>query len=252
MVPPIYPGQEVPLSRVGLQQTYVSYKDGVETFVIRPGFTGKVDEFGMLIPFPTPPAIRKVPLCGALSADELSYYEKTLAEKNIKTDSDGLNEYLSGLHPNEQQQQRAMQLIEALGTTDSFAKREDAMAKLLVLPILPNEELIAAASGNDPEIRWRARTILKLGKPESDRVLYAAFKTIDENTLAGVAAELIRAIPLCDKKIVWEFSEPGAVDAFRLANGNTLITGNTRFIEVAPDKSVVWTQIGCRYGTARR
>ncbi|MCH7729666.1 MAG: hypothetical protein IH991_24820, partial [Planctomycetes bacterium] len=62
MVPPIYPaGQQTPIARVGLQQTYVFYKDGVETFVIRPGFTGKVDEFGMLIPFPTPPAIRKVP-----------------------------------------------------------------------------------------------------------------------------------------------------------------------------------------------
>ena len=62
MVPPIYPsGQPIPLARVGLQQTYAFYKDGVETFVIRPGFTGKVDEFGMLIPFPTPPAIRKVP-----------------------------------------------------------------------------------------------------------------------------------------------------------------------------------------------
>ena len=40
MVPPIYTGQDVPLTRVGLQQTYVFYKDGVETFVIRPGFTG--------------------------------------------------------------------------------------------------------------------------------------------------------------------------------------------------------------------
>jgi hypothetical protein len=28
--------------------------------VIRPGFKGKVDEFGMLIPFPSPPALRKV------------------------------------------------------------------------------------------------------------------------------------------------------------------------------------------------
>ncbi|MEK6239430.1 MAG: hypothetical protein N2C14_32330 [Planctomycetales bacterium] len=36
------------------------FKDGVETFVIRPGFQGKVDEFGMLIPFPNPPALRKV------------------------------------------------------------------------------------------------------------------------------------------------------------------------------------------------
>ena len=47
--------------RIGLQQTYVFYKDGIETFVIRPGFQGKVDNFGMLIPFPTPPSLRKVP-----------------------------------------------------------------------------------------------------------------------------------------------------------------------------------------------
>ena len=61
MVPPIYNGQGPPITRVGLQKTYVFYKDGVETFVIRPGFSGKVDEFGMLIPFPSVPAIRKTP-----------------------------------------------------------------------------------------------------------------------------------------------------------------------------------------------
>ena len=61
MVPPIYQGPGNPITRIGEQQTFVFYKDGVETFVIRPGFQGKVDEFGMLIPFPTPPAIRKVP-----------------------------------------------------------------------------------------------------------------------------------------------------------------------------------------------
>lgn len=60
MVPPIYIGDVSPIARVGLQQTYVFHKDGVETFVIRPGFTGKVDNFGMLIPFPNPPALRKV------------------------------------------------------------------------------------------------------------------------------------------------------------------------------------------------
>ena len=61
MVPPIYTGQGVPITRVGEQMTYVFFKDGIETLVIRPGFQGKVDEFGMLIPFPSPPAIRKVP-----------------------------------------------------------------------------------------------------------------------------------------------------------------------------------------------
>ncbi len=61
MVPPIYTGKGAPITRIGLQQTYVFYKDGVETFVIRPGFQGKVDNFGMLIPFPSAPALRKVP-----------------------------------------------------------------------------------------------------------------------------------------------------------------------------------------------
>ncbi len=61
MVPPIFVGNVSPISRIGLQKTYVFYKDGIETFVIRPGFQGNVDNFGMLIPFPNPPALRKVP-----------------------------------------------------------------------------------------------------------------------------------------------------------------------------------------------
>jgi hypothetical protein len=60
MVPPISVQDVTPITRIGDQMTYVFFKDGIESFVIRPGFSGKVDEFGMLIPFPTPPAIRKV------------------------------------------------------------------------------------------------------------------------------------------------------------------------------------------------
>ncbi len=61
MVPPVYIGPGPAITRIGLQKTYVFFKDGLETFVIRPGFRGKVDNFGMLIPFPSPPAVRKVP-----------------------------------------------------------------------------------------------------------------------------------------------------------------------------------------------
>src|SRR5438876_8336104 len=60
MVPPIYVNDNTSLVRVGDEQTYVFHKDGVETFVIRPGFKGKVEDFGMLISFPAPPALRKV------------------------------------------------------------------------------------------------------------------------------------------------------------------------------------------------
>jgi len=61
MVPPIYTGQGQPIERVGAQKTYVFYRDGVESVAIRPGFRGKVDEFGMLIPFPSVPELRKLP-----------------------------------------------------------------------------------------------------------------------------------------------------------------------------------------------
>ena len=51
----------VALSRAGPQKTYVFFKDGIETIVIRPGFSGRLSEFGMLVALPSPPAIRKVP-----------------------------------------------------------------------------------------------------------------------------------------------------------------------------------------------
>ena len=60
MVPPIWLGEGTPIRRVGVQKTYVFYKDGMESIVLRPGFEGKVEEFGMLIPFPSPPELRKV------------------------------------------------------------------------------------------------------------------------------------------------------------------------------------------------
>jgi hypothetical protein len=61
MVPPIHVDRHDPgIARVGAQRTYVMFKDGMETMALRPGFEGSVEEFGMLIPFPTPPAIRKI------------------------------------------------------------------------------------------------------------------------------------------------------------------------------------------------
>ena len=64
MVPPIQVQADPDLLvRTGLQRTYVFYseKTGIEDFIVRPAFIGKVGDFGMLIPFPSVPAIRKVP-----------------------------------------------------------------------------------------------------------------------------------------------------------------------------------------------
>ncbi|MCA9572557.1 MAG: DUF2330 domain-containing protein, partial [Myxococcales bacterium] len=61
MVPPAWVPAGTPgIQRQGDQETYVFFADGVETIAIRPGFTGTVDEFGMLIPVPAAPALRKI------------------------------------------------------------------------------------------------------------------------------------------------------------------------------------------------
>ncbi|MCP4916700.1 MAG: DUF2330 domain-containing protein [Proteobacteria bacterium] len=68
MVPPILvntPGFTPEIQREGAQRTYVMHRKvpgvgGIETMALRPGFVGNVEDFGMLIPFPTAPAIRKI------------------------------------------------------------------------------------------------------------------------------------------------------------------------------------------------
>ncbi len=63
MVPPIHLPAQITgpaIQRTGVQRTYVAFKDGVQTMALRPEFSGKVSEFGMLIPFPAVPALRKV------------------------------------------------------------------------------------------------------------------------------------------------------------------------------------------------
>ena len=59
MVPPIDVTTVGAIQRTGVQQTYVFYKDGIESLVIQPAFVGDVEEFGMLVPFPSPPSVRK-------------------------------------------------------------------------------------------------------------------------------------------------------------------------------------------------
>jgi HEAT repeat protein len=128
-----------------------------------------------------------------------SYYEQVLREKQINPTAAGLLKYFRALHPDEAYKQRVAQLIRDMGSTESFAKREGAMAQLVVLPQPPREALAAAVAGGDPEIRWRAKQVLETATVESDRVLYAALRVVQERKLPGLAAELLRAIPLCDK-----------------------------------------------------
>ena len=63
MVPPISINpqhKDNSIARRGIQRTYVMHANGIETMALHPAFTGKIENFGMLIPFPSPPELYKI------------------------------------------------------------------------------------------------------------------------------------------------------------------------------------------------
>ena len=85
---------------------------------------------------------------------------------SIEPTGEGLDKYLRELHPGKEQRERAEKLIGELGTPDSYQKREAATKGLLLMPTLPTELLVSATKGDDPEVRWRAKHVLAVGKPQ--------------------------------------------------------------------------------------
>ena len=78
MVPPIQLSGGAPeLMRVGDQLTYVFFKDGVEDIALRPGFKGKLTDFGMLIPFPSPPDIARLRITTEIQRFKLPHTPKS-------------------------------------------------------------------------------------------------------------------------------------------------------------------------------
>lgn len=79
MVPPIsVASNEQMIARRGIQRTYVMHKNGIETMALHPAFSGKVQDFGMLIPFPTPPELYKI------NDDMFAQLERALAPPTIE------------------------------------------------------------------------------------------------------------------------------------------------------------------------
>jgi hypothetical protein len=86
MVPPLNIAGSAPIQRIGVQRTWISHRKGIETMVLRPGFSGSIDSFGMLIPFPSPPAVRKV------SDDTFAHLEAAIDPPAVNLAIDRLTE----------------------------------------------------------------------------------------------------------------------------------------------------------------
>lgn len=114
---------------------------------------------------------------------------------------------------------------------------------------LPNGNTLFSARNLVREINRAGKTVWEYDRGGH---IYGARRIKTGNTLVSDfnKGKVYELSP--DKRIVWEFAEPNPTDAFRLPNGNTLITSGKRAFEVTADKEVIWEHQGTNYGTTRR
>lgn len=124
-------------------------------------------------------------------------FEQLLRDRGIGLDRDGLVEFLER-QVVDPAGDRVERLIRQLGS-DDFAVRAAATKELAAMPDPPVEALTKAAKSADPEIRERARRILRSLGAHRAPVLYAALKTIRRRRLAGTAAAILRVFPECER-----------------------------------------------------
>ena len=144
----------------------------------------------------------------ALASEELSTRDTALlAEHGIEPTLKHIATYLRRFKPNEALQKRATKLIKQLGDPQ-FDVRQEAVNGLLELPFTPRELLLKAAAASDPEIAYRAKTILhhprteaKLKKERRRRdVAAAVLRLVRQKPIRKATPILIETIPFFDSQ----------------------------------------------------
>jgi hypothetical protein len=123
-------------------------------------------------------------------------YVQQLAKYGIEATAESIAAYLKSLTPSSTQQQALQKLITQLGD-DSYAAREVATRELVRQPTGLNELLAEAISGDDAEVRWRAKLVSEQTSRESQALLQAVLLTIQQQKLAGLIPELLAVSPFC-------------------------------------------------------
>jgi hypothetical protein len=143
-------------------------------------------------------------------------YVSVLTEQAITPDVNGIVTYLRGLTPTPQNRKLVRSLIVQLGSMD-FARRELAARQLIAMPVVPPEELTAAAAdGDDAETRLRAQQVMaaRAAGNASSSVAVACFRTIARRKLTGAAPAVLDVLPLYGE----EFVLAAARDALRVTS----------------------------------
>lgn len=128
----------------------------------------------------------------------------------------------------------------------------DAGENVLDAQWLKNDHILYAWEGGVREIKRNGDVVWQWLAPENGSKYYGVQRLANGNTLiADYGAGRVFELSF-EKAIIWEYSVSRPSDAFRLPNGNTLITTSRDHREITPVKETIWTWPGARSGSARR
>jgi hypothetical protein len=172
---------------------------------------------------------------------------KTLADYGYASNKKDLSRFFELLNPNEAEKNRISGWLKELGDP-RFTVRDEAMAELMRLPILPPQLLKETEKFNDLEVDVR---INRLRKIQQDRdlagLIEAALKVIADAKIKGLTDQVLHIAPQLSGESGWEVagqaatitSEPSDWEKFKLSLKNEIV--GTRAVSlhvfVAAEKS---------------
>lgn len=128
-----------------------------------------------------------------------------LAQHQVEPTAKDVTTYLRRLGTDPADEAAARRLIGQLAD-DDFHVREAATRSLIDMPFVPLKQLQAATTSSDPEVAFRAKSVLadarvKERLADTDRGLRltaAVLRTIRDKPIQGVTSAILKAIPLLE------------------------------------------------------
>lgn len=142
---------------------------------------------------------------GSGSAIAADPYDGLLLRNGIKPDVAGIRKYLHLLQPTAAQKREAESLVSKLGDV-KYQVRERATQQLIKLPHPPTAVLKRASTGSDPEIRWRAKSVLKSHASRSTPIMHTIMRVIRRKKLTGLTPEILSAMSQVDRPVGFDLA----------------------------------------------
>lgn len=164
------------------------------------------------------------PLLGQAAALDESRHRAQLVAQGIEPTPAGLRSFFAEV-TNSAPNDSLLRLIDQLGSS-SYTERIAAQQHLMRQPSLPLDQLRRAAESSNPEIAYRAATVLKNWIPARERTIEAALWVIADEKLPGLTQDVFNVITVFREQDKIMHAAEQAIVGTAQAEEQTLLVGH--------------------------